>query len=352
MHLLLAPPSRPGRPSRADGQGIDPEGETVATRRDAPPDLAGVPAAPPGRYDPWAAVLERIDDAATLAGLNPDVSTLLRVPDRVLEVAVPVRMDDGHVEVFLGWRIHHNTTRGPAKGGIRFHPDLQPGEVAALAADMTLKTAVVGIPFGGGKGGVRCDPHRLSEAELERLTRRYTFEIAPLLGPDRDIPAPDVNTDERVMAWLLDTLDMLQGRSPAGRGDRQAPGCGWHAPAHRGHRLRRGALCAGGVRGTRHGGPRGAGGGAGVRQGRRTAGVPAVVGGHAGRGGGGHRRRGPQRRRARRRHAVGPCGRHRLRRRVRGRPARRAPPSCGPSKRSWPSPPPSKGPSTTTPPAC
>ena len=146
-------------------------------------------------------------------GLDPDVHRLLQVPDRVLEVAVPIRMDDGHVEVFLGWRIHHNTARGPAKGGIRFHPDLHAAEVAALAADMTLKTAVVDIPFGGGKGGVRCDPRQLSVGELERLTRRYTFEIAPLLGPDRDIPAPDVNTDERVMAWLLDTLDMLQGRS-------------------------------------------------------------------------------------------------------------------------------------------
>jgi glutamate dehydrogenase (NAD(P)+) len=175
--------------------------------------VAGLPAAPTGRYDPWAAVLGRIDDAAALAGLDPDVHRLLQVPDRVLEVAVPVRMDDGHVEVFVGWRIHHNTARGPAKGGIRFHPDLQAGEVAALAADMTLKTAVVGIPFGGGKGGVRCDPRTMSVGELERLTRRYTFEIAPLLGPDRDIPAPDVNTDERVMAWLLDTLDMLQGRS-------------------------------------------------------------------------------------------------------------------------------------------
>jgi len=176
-------------------------------------ELTAVTPAAPARYDPWAAVIERIDDAAELAGLDPDVHRLLRLPDRILEVAVPVRMDDGHVEVFVGWRIHHNTSRGPAKGGIRFHPDLQAGEVAALAADMTLKTAVVGIPFGGGKGGVRCDPRRLSAGELERLTRRYTFQIAPLLGPDRDIPAPDVNTDERVMAWLLDTLDMLQGRS-------------------------------------------------------------------------------------------------------------------------------------------
>jgi glutamate dehydrogenase (NAD(P)+) len=176
----------------------------------------GAPPAQTGRYDPWAAVLERIDDAATLAHLDPDIHRVLQRPNRVLEVSVPVRMDDGHVEVFVGWRIHHNTARGPAKGGIRFHPNLQAAEVAALAADMTLKTAVVDIPFGGGKGGVRCDPRQLSLGELERLSRRYTFEIAPLLGPDRDIPAPDVNTDERVMAWLLDTLDMLQGSSLPG----------------------------------------------------------------------------------------------------------------------------------------
>jgi len=167
-------------------------------------------------FDPWKAVVERIDDAAALVGLDPNVHILLRVPERILEVAVPVRMDDGHVEVFTGWRIHHDTSRGPAKGGIRFHPSLRAEEVAALAADMTLKTAVVNVPFGGGKGGVRCDPGKLSAGELERLTRRYTFEIAVILGPDRDIPAPDVNTDERVMAWLMDTLDMLGGRSQPG----------------------------------------------------------------------------------------------------------------------------------------
>jgi glutamate dehydrogenase (NAD(P)+) len=167
-------------------------------------------------YDPWAAVIQRIDDAAALVGLDPDIHRMLRVPKRVLEVSVPVRMDDGHVEVFTGWRIHHDTTRGPAKGGIRFHPSTGAAEVAALAADMTLKTAVVDIPFGGGKGGVRCDPRLLSDGELERLTRRYTFEIASLLGPDSDVPAPDVNTDERVMAWVLDTIDMLHGRSLPG----------------------------------------------------------------------------------------------------------------------------------------
>ncbi len=219
MSTEATPPKGPRRWERrrsAPGAAVAPVDVAPVTSVVAPvAQSAMTPGASlaPGKYDPWATVLERIEDAATLAGLDPDVHRLLQLPDRVLEVAVPIRMDDGHVEVFLGWRIHHNTARGPAKGGIRFHPNLHAAEVAALAADMTLKTAVVDIPFGGGKGGVRCDPRLLSVGELERLTRRYTFEIAPLLGPDRDIPAPDVNTDERVMAWLLDTLDMLQGRS-------------------------------------------------------------------------------------------------------------------------------------------
>ncbi|HEX4902879.1 MAG TPA: Glu/Leu/Phe/Val dehydrogenase [Acidimicrobiales bacterium] len=161
--------------------------------------------------DAWTAVLDRIDDAASLAGVDPGVHARLRHPERVLEVAVPVRRDDGSLEVFTGWRVHHNTVRGPGKGGIRFHPEVDAQEVTALAAQMTLKTAVCGIPFGGAKGGVRCDPHSLSTAELERLTRRYTVAIAPLLGPDKDVPAPDVNTDGRVMAWLLDTLQMTGG---------------------------------------------------------------------------------------------------------------------------------------------
>jgi glutamate dehydrogenase (NAD(P)+) len=164
-----------------------------------------------GTSDPWAAVLERLDDAAKLTGLNPDIHRMLRTPRRVLEVAIPVRMDDGRVEVFTGWRVHHDTTRGPGKGGIRFHPDVDAREVAALAAGMTFKTAVASLPFGGAKGGVRCDPSKLSLGELERLTRRYTLEISPLLGPDKDVPAPDVNTDGRVMAWLMDTLSMLRG---------------------------------------------------------------------------------------------------------------------------------------------
>jgi glutamate dehydrogenase (NAD(P)+) len=160
----------------------------------------------------WQAVLDHLDEAAELAKLDPDVHHMLRTPRRVLEVAVPVRLDDGSVEVFTGWRVHHDTTRGPGKGGIRFHPDLDADEVKALAAMMTFKTAVLDLPFGGAKGGVRCDPRRLSLAELERVTRRFTYEISPILGPEEDIPAPDVNTDGRVMAWLMDTLSMVQGR--------------------------------------------------------------------------------------------------------------------------------------------
>jgi glutamate dehydrogenase (NAD(P)+) len=160
----------------------------------------------------WEAILERLDDAAALIGVDPGIHDVLRVPDRVLEVAVPVRMDNGSVEVFLGWRVHHDTSRGPGKGGLRFHPEVDVDEVKALAASMTYKTAILDLPFGGAKGGVRCDPTRLSLSELERLTRRYTYEISPLLGPDRDIPAPDVNTDGRVMAWLMDTLSMTSGQ--------------------------------------------------------------------------------------------------------------------------------------------
>ncbi|HYZ97295.1 MAG TPA: Glu/Leu/Phe/Val dehydrogenase [Acidimicrobiales bacterium] len=161
----------------------------------------------------WEAVLARLDEAAELAKLDADVHRMLRTPRRTLEVSIPVRLDDGSVEVFTGWRVHHHTTRGPAKGGIRFHPDLDVDEVKALAAMMTFKTALADLPFGGAKGGVRCDPRTLSTAELERVTRRFTYEIAPLLGPDSDIPAPDVNTDGRVMAWLMDTLAMVSGEN-------------------------------------------------------------------------------------------------------------------------------------------
>ncbi len=163
--------------------------------------------------DRWAEILEYLADAAKIVNLDPDSHRRLQSPSRVLEVSVPVRMDDGSLEVFTGWRVHHDTTRGPGKGGIRFHPAVDQREVSALAAEMTFKTAVLNLPFGGAKGGVRCDPTVLSIGELERLTRRYTWEIMPLLGPDKDVPAPDVNTDGRVMAWLMDTVSMASGEA-------------------------------------------------------------------------------------------------------------------------------------------
>jgi glutamate dehydrogenase (NAD(P)+) len=160
----------------------------------------------------WEAILDALDDAAKLTGLDHDIHRILQRPQRVLEASVPVRMDNGSVEVFTGWRVHHNTTRGPAKGGIRFHPEVDAVETAALAAAMTFKTAVLNLPFGGGKGGVAVDPTTFSTGELERLTRRYTWEMMPMLGPDRDVPAPDVNTDGRVMGWLMDTVSLAHGQ--------------------------------------------------------------------------------------------------------------------------------------------
>jgi glutamate dehydrogenase (NAD(P)+) len=189
---------------------VAPAGDAADPRPAKP--LARVPA-PGVAYDPWAAEVARLEDAAALIGLEDDILAMLSRPKRVLEVAVPVRKDDSRVEVYVGWRVHHDTARGPAKGGLRFHPELTREDVQALAIAMTWKCAVVDLPFGGGKGGVRCDPTRLSIHELERLTRRFTWEILPMLGPDRDVPAPDVNTDERVMAWLMDTVAMARGEA-------------------------------------------------------------------------------------------------------------------------------------------
>jgi glutamate dehydrogenase (NAD(P)+) len=135
---------------------------------------------------------------------------------RQLIVSIPVKMDGGDVQVFEGYRVQHNIARGPAKGGIRYHPNVSLDEVKALASWMTWKCATVGIPYGGGKGGVVCDPKSLSKSELERLTRRYAFEIAPIIGPDRDIPAPDVYTDEQTMAWIMDTISMVRGHTELG----------------------------------------------------------------------------------------------------------------------------------------
>ncbi|HXZ82508.1 MAG TPA: Glu/Leu/Phe/Val dehydrogenase [Acidimicrobiales bacterium] len=168
------------------------------------------------RADPWYAIRARIQDAAHLLGLEEGLTQIIVAPERILEVAIPIRRDAGHVEVFTGWRVQHSTARGPGKGGIRFHPAVDVHEVMALAADMTIKCAVVDIPFGGAKGGVVVDPASLSEAELERLTRRYAFDISSLLGPDRDVPAPDVNTDGRIMSWIMDTVSMMRGNVTPG----------------------------------------------------------------------------------------------------------------------------------------
>jgi glutamate dehydrogenase (NAD(P)+) len=158
--------------------------------------------------NPFEAMSERFDRAAQLLGLDPDLYAVMRVPSRELKVYIPVRMDSGHIQVFEGYRVQHNFARGPAKGGIRYAPDVSLDEVKALSAWMTWKCAVVNVPFGGGKGGVICDPTQMSLGELERLTRRYTAELMDFIGPDKDVPAPDMNTNEQTMAWIMDTYSM------------------------------------------------------------------------------------------------------------------------------------------------
>jgi glutamate dehydrogenase (NAD(P)+) len=158
--------------------------------------------------NPFEAMMSRFDRASQLLDLEPGLYKVLRHPEKQITVSVPVQMDNGDVEVFTGYRVLYNTSRGPAKGGIRFDMQVTLEEVKALAAWMTWKCAVVNLPFGGAKGGVICDPLQMSAGELERLTRRYTAGIIHTLGPDSDVPAPDVNTNERVMAWLMDTYSM------------------------------------------------------------------------------------------------------------------------------------------------
>ena len=166
--------------------------------------------------NPWEVAQRQFDLAADRLNLDPGLRQVLRQPRRELTVHFPVKMDDGNVQVFTGYRVQHNLGRGPAKGGIRYHQDVTLDEVKALAMWMTWKCAVVGIPYGGGKGGVIVDPKRLSMKELEALTRRFTTEIEVLIGPERDIPAPDVNTNAQVMAWMMDTYSMHQGYTVPG----------------------------------------------------------------------------------------------------------------------------------------
>jgi len=163
--------------------------------------------------NPYAVAVAQFDAAAERLGLSQAMRAILRKPKRELIVNFPVRMDNGDVEMFTGYRVQHNINRGPAKGGIRFSPEVSLDEVRALAMWMTWKCAVVGIPFGGAKGGVICDPHKMSRSELERLTRRYATEISILIGPNSDIPAPDMNTNPQIMGWIMDTISMHQGYS-------------------------------------------------------------------------------------------------------------------------------------------
>src|SRR5438876_5747484 len=163
--------------------------------------------------NPYDMAVAQFDEAADRLGLSQALRAILCKPKRELTVNFPVRMDNGDVEMFTGYRVQHNITRGPAKGGIRFSPEVSLDEVRALAMWMTWKCAVVNIPFGGAKGGVICDPHKLSRGELERLSRRYATEISSLIGPNSDIPAPDVGTNEQTMAWVMDTYALPVGQA-------------------------------------------------------------------------------------------------------------------------------------------
>jgi glutamate dehydrogenase/leucine dehydrogenase len=163
------------------------------------------------KKNPYEAAMENFDLAADALELKPDLREMIKFPERILHVNLPVRMDDGRIHRFEGYRVQHSTARGPAKGGIRYHPNVTLDEVKALATWMTWKCAVVNIPFGGGKGGVTCSPKDMSQGELERMTRRYAASILPLIGPERDIPAPDVYTNSQTMAWIMDTYSMTKG---------------------------------------------------------------------------------------------------------------------------------------------
>jgi glutamate dehydrogenase (NAD(P)+) len=172
--------------------------------------------APREDLNPFRIAQIQFDMAAEFLKLDPGLRQILRTPKRVLEVSVPTKMDNGQVKVLTGYRVQHNVARGPGKGGTRFHPNVTLDEIKALATWMTWKSAIVGLPLGGAMGGIVCDPKRMSKTELERMTRRYASEILPLIGPDRDIPAPDVYTDAQTMAWIMDTYSMTVGHAAHG----------------------------------------------------------------------------------------------------------------------------------------
>ena len=168
------------------------------------------------KYNPYENMLAVLDEAASRLGLKEADYITLRYPEREMIVSIPVRMDNGEMKVFEGYRVQHNSARGPYKGGIRFHQNSDLDEVKALAAWMSFKCAIVNIPYGGAKGGIKVNPSKLSRDELIRLTRRYTTRILPIIGPDQDIPAPDVNTNGEVMGWIMDTYSMFKGHSVPG----------------------------------------------------------------------------------------------------------------------------------------
>ena len=167
-------------------------------------------------FNPWLNADARIEEAANRLGLDRGIKKILKSPSKELTVHIPVLLDDGRIEVFTGYRVQHSVARGPGKGGIRYAPDVNLDEVRALASWMTWKCAVTNLPFGGAKGGVICDPNIMSDGELERLTRRYTSEIIDIIGPEKDVPAPDVNTNERTMAWIMDTYSMHKRETTTG----------------------------------------------------------------------------------------------------------------------------------------
>jgi glutamate dehydrogenase (NAD(P)+) len=175
-----------------------------------------IPKPPVPAPNAWDVAQKQLANAAEILGLDGGLRQTLATPRLCMTVSVPIRHDDGRVGVYIGHRVQHSTARGPGKGGIRYHPDVTLDEVKALAMWMTWKCAVMGLPFGGAKGGITCDPKKMSVTELERLTRRYTSEILPIIGPERDIPAPDVNTTPQVMAWVMDTYSMNKGYTVPG----------------------------------------------------------------------------------------------------------------------------------------
>ena len=166
--------------------------------------------------NPFEIAMRNFDTAADKLGLDENMRNRIKHPARALIVSIPVRMDDGRVRRFEGYRVQHSTMRGPAKGGVRYHPQVNLDEVKALATWMTWKCAISGIPYGGGKGGICCNPKEMSPAELERMTRRYIIEIMPIIGPEKDIPAPDVYTNSQTMAWMMDTFSMNIGYAVPG----------------------------------------------------------------------------------------------------------------------------------------